>query len=129
MVSFRSALPLVLAAALVVFEERASTPSCDVAHIIVPRARREGDGGGAVGKSSSELKVMMVGNLLIMGSDTRYLDVFFRNPFLAKFFRVFRCNCEKKLVSFSAFFIFLNKAQVVKFEFLVHISEGLVHFG
>ncbi|XP_042457158.1 metallophosphoesterase 1-like [Zingiber officinale] len=69
-------LPLLLAIALVAVEYMISEPSCVVS--------------GRVGESerhSDDLKVIMVADLLLPGSDAGYTDTFFRDPFKSKFFR------------------------------------------
>ncbi|KAK9162942.1 hypothetical protein Syun_003844 [Stephania yunnanensis] len=79
MVTWKSIVPLLFLAALVIFEERVSVPSC----VIVPRD----DDVEESGIESKELKVMMVSNLLLMGSEARYLNVYFRDSYTTKFFR------------------------------------------
>ncbi|KAK9166748.1 hypothetical protein Scep_001939 [Stephania cephalantha] len=79
MVTWKSIVPLLFLAALVIFEERVSVPSC----VIVPRD----DDVEESGIESEELKVMMVSNLLLMGSEARYLNVYFRDSYTTKFFR------------------------------------------
>ncbi|KAK9096727.1 hypothetical protein Sjap_022224 [Stephania japonica] len=79
MVNWKSIVPLLFLAALVIFEERVSVPSC----VIVPRD----DDVEESGVQSEELKVMMVSNLLLMGSEARYMNVYFRDSYTTKFFR------------------------------------------
>ncbi|GJN00271.1 hypothetical protein PR202_ga17690 [Eleusine coracana subsp. coracana] len=66
------ALPLLLVAALLAFEDWLTTPSCSVAP---PEARASGD-----------LRAMMVADLMLLGSDASYADRYFRDHFMSKFF-------------------------------------------
>ncbi|XP_010269206.1 PREDICTED: metallophosphoesterase 1-like isoform X3 [Nelumbo nucifera] len=79
MVVWRSALPLIIAVALMTFEHWVTIPSCEV----VSRDNVEDDST----KDSGELKVMMVANLLLLGSEAGYTNIYFRDSFTAKFFR------------------------------------------
>ncbi|URE38981.1 inositol [Musa troglodytarum] len=76
MASLRPVLPLLMVAVLIAVEERISGPSC------VASGRR-GDGAS----HPDDLKVMMVADLLLRGSDASYADTFFRDSFISKFFR------------------------------------------
>ncbi|XP_065024746.1 uncharacterized protein LOC135649823 [Musa acuminata AAA Group] len=76
MASLRPVLPLVMVAVLIAVEERISGPSC------VASGR-----GGEGATHSDDLKVMMVADLLLLGSDASYADTFFRDSFTSKFFR------------------------------------------
>lgn len=68
------ALPLLLAAALLAFEDWLSTPSCSGG---LPDAHGPGD-----------LRAMMVADLMLLGSDATYTDRFFRDHVMHKFFAV-----------------------------------------
>lgn len=61
---------------LVIFEQRISTPVCNN-H--VEEAEAEAD----------ELKVMMVADLFLLGSEAGYVNRFFRDHYMSKFFRAF----------------------------------------
>lgn len=76
MAAWRAALPLLLVAALVTVEDMISAPSCEIS-------------GHADGDSShpDDLKVMMVADLLLQGSDAGFADVYFRDLFRSKFFK------------------------------------------
>nr|XP_010939622.1 metallophosphoesterase 1 [Elaeis guineensis] len=76
MAAWRTALPLLLVAALVTVEDMISAPSCEMS-------------GHAGGDSSNpdDLKVMMVADLLLQGSDAGFADVYFRDLFISKFFK------------------------------------------
>ncbi|XP_073010002.1 uncharacterized protein [Typha latifolia] len=80
MEAWKSALPLLLVAALIAMEELSSTPWCEISG--------ESLDGGFGGDAShlDDLKVMMVADLLLMGSDATYVDLFFRDPFISKYF-------------------------------------------
>ncbi|KAG1366492.1 putative metallophosphoesterase 1 [Cocos nucifera] len=76
MAAWRAALPLLLVAALVTVEDMISAPSCEIS-------------GHADGDSShpDDLKVMMVADLLLQGSDAGFADVYFWDLFRSKFFK------------------------------------------
>lgn len=80
MVRWKAVLPLLIFYLLVFYEERASTPSC----VVLP----SGSVHEAAGADPDDLKVMMVANLLLLGSKSGYLDLFFRDYYLSKFFKV-----------------------------------------
>ncbi|XP_043722423.1 metallophosphoesterase 1-like [Telopea speciosissima] len=79
MVAWRSIFPLIFVAALIVFEEWVSIPSCEV----VPSNHPE----DVSVEDSEDLKVMMVANLLLLGSEAGYMNLYFRDSYMAKFFR------------------------------------------
>ncbi|KAF8723500.1 hypothetical protein HU200_021447 [Digitaria exilis] len=68
----KPALPLLLAAALLAFEDWLSTPSCS--------------GGPPAAHGPGELRAMMVADLMLLGSDATYADRFFRDHVMHKFF-------------------------------------------
>ncbi|KAM7514595.1 hypothetical protein LguiA_004178 [Lonicera macranthoides] len=76
--ALRRALPLLVIAFLLVYEDRVSIPSCKV----VPE-----DGHVDEPDHPDDLKVVIVANLLLLGSKAGYFNVFFRNYYLSKFFR------------------------------------------
>ncbi|KAL5992331.1 hypothetical protein ACLOJK_013247 [Asimina triloba] len=80
MAAWKSALPLLVAVALIIFEERASVPSCEVVSV----DRRD---NSEIGKNDDDLTVMMVADLLLTGSDAGYVNLFFRDPYMAKFLK------------------------------------------
>ncbi|OVA03121.1 hypothetical protein BVC80_8855g17 [Macleaya cordata] len=80
MVAWKSLLPLIFVVALVIFEERISIPSCEM---IVSREDIDKKPSG----DPEDLKVMMVANLLLMGSEAGYINNYFRYSYMAKFFR------------------------------------------
>ncbi|XP_068642535.1 uncharacterized protein [Aristolochia californica] len=82
MMSLRSTLPVLLVVALLVFEERVSSPSCQVVE-----DRGSSPEEGRKGGSSDDFKVMMVANLLLMGSESGYMNIYFRDSYMTKFFR------------------------------------------
>lgn len=71
-------MPLILVVALLIFEERIAIPSCK----IVPTR----DGAEQI-EEEEVLRVMMVANLLLMGSEAGYINMYFRDSYTAKFFR------------------------------------------
>jgi hypothetical protein len=73
-------LALIIIFALVVYEEWVSTPSCtDLDH--QPAIELNLD-------HPDDLKVMMVANLLLLGSEAGFFNLYFRDYYLSKFFRV-----------------------------------------
>lgn len=62
---------------LLIFEQRISTPVCNN-HVEEAEAEAEAD----------ELKVMMVADLLLLGSEAGFVNRFFRDHYMSKFFRV-----------------------------------------
>lgn len=85
----RRILPLIIIGVLIVYEDRISIPSCAV----VPGANPE---EGHVDEQyyhlhndddDDDLKVMMVANLLLLGSEAGYFNLFFRDHYLSKFFK------------------------------------------
>ncbi|CAL5046882.1 unnamed protein product [Urochloa decumbens] len=66
------ALPLLLVAALLAFEDWLATPSCS--------------GGPPAAHGPGELRAMMVADLMLLGSDATYADRFFRDHIMYKFF-------------------------------------------
>uniref|UniRef100_A0A2N9ED52 Calcineurin-like phosphoesterase domain-containing protein n=1 Tax=Fagus sylvatica TaxID=28930 RepID=A0A2N9ED52_FAGSY len=77
--SWRPVLALIIIFALVVYEEWVSTPSCtDLDH--QPAIELDLD-------HPDDLKVMMVANLLLLGSEAGFFNLYFRDYYLSKFFR------------------------------------------
>ncbi|KAI3996389.1 hypothetical protein MKX01_026857 [Papaver californicum] len=82
MFAWKSLFPLVLVIVLVIFEERISIPSCKEEIISNEEdfVRDE--------ERPDDVRVMMVANLLLMGSDDAgYINSYFRYSYMAKFFR------------------------------------------
>ncbi|KAJ8459181.1 hypothetical protein OPV22_032107 [Ensete ventricosum] len=77
MASLRPVLPLLMVAVLIAVEERISGPSCVAS----------GGGREDLANHPDDLKVMMVADLLLLGSDASYADTFFRDSFKSKFLR------------------------------------------
>ncbi|GFZ10032.1 hypothetical protein Acr_21g0006310 [Actinidia rufa] len=78
LVHWRRVLPLIVIAALIIFEDRVSIPSCEV---VVPTGEQNVEEN-----HPDDLKVMMVANLLLLGSEAGYRNIFFRDYYLSKFF-------------------------------------------
>ncbi|MED6160752.1 hypothetical protein PIB30_054326 [Stylosanthes scabra] len=70
-------LSLVAIASLLVFEEWVSTPACNLVPFEDPKFEDDPE----------DLKVMLVADLLLLGSDSAYFTLFFRDYYMAKFFR------------------------------------------
>ncbi|KAK6940135.1 Calcineurin-like phosphoesterase domain, ApaH type, partial [Dillenia turbinata] len=81
MVSRSAVMALMMTCALLLYEEWVSTPACK----IVPH--RDGDGESRYEEDPEDLKVMMVANLLLLGSDATYWSFYFRHHYLSKFFK------------------------------------------
>ncbi|KAJ0087097.1 hypothetical protein Patl1_08496 [Pistacia atlantica] len=79
-IAWSSLLPLIIVSSLIMYEEWISTPSCKI--IPGPDPHENESGRGTEG-----LKVMLVGNLLLLGSEAGYLNRYFRDYYMAKFFR------------------------------------------
>ncbi|KAI3949325.1 hypothetical protein MKW98_023262 [Papaver atlanticum] len=83
MFAWKSLFPLILVIGFIIFEERISIPSCE--EEIISNGEdivRDEEGG------PDDVRVMMVANLLLMGSDDAgYINSYFRYSYMAKFFR------------------------------------------
>lgn len=71
--------------ALIVYEDWVSIPSCKVVPGANPKVGNVEDEGGE--STEEDLKVMMVANLLLLGSEASYVNTFFRDYYLSKFFK------------------------------------------
>lgn len=72
-------MPLLVVVALLVFEETIPIPSCK----IVPSH----DEKATHSKDDDALKVMMVANLLLLGSEAGFINIYFRDSYTSKFFK------------------------------------------
>ena len=77
-VAWKPLFSLILVSALIIHEEWVSSPSCQN---LIP-SESEPD------RSEEDLKVMMVANLLLTGSESGYLNRIFRDHYTARFFAV-----------------------------------------
>ncbi|KAG2709287.1 hypothetical protein I3760_05G231800 [Carya illinoinensis] len=82
-VAWRPALPLITILALIVYEERVSIPSCK----IVLGAADLSQPATEFVEDPEDLKVMMVANLLLLGSEAGFVELYFRDYYMTKFFR------------------------------------------
>ncbi|KAI8550456.1 hypothetical protein RHMOL_Rhmol06G0107800 [Rhododendron molle] len=71
-------LPLIPIVVLVIFEDRVSIPSCAVVPDMGQQYVEE--------DHPDDLKVMMVANLLLLGSEAGYTNILFRDYYLSRFF-------------------------------------------
>ncbi|KAL5559038.1 hypothetical protein UlMin_035249 [Ulmus minor] len=78
-VAWRPLFSLTIVSALIIHEEWVSAPSCT----IIPGSNLD----EFAEEHPEDLKVMMVANLLLMGSDAGYLNSLFRDHYMSKFFR------------------------------------------
>lgn len=79
---------LILIFALVIFEEWVSIPSCKL--VVVPTSSTDLE---LDLDHPDDLKVMLVANLLLLGSESSFFNSNFRDYYLSKFFRVFSLFC------------------------------------
>ncbi|KAK2659677.1 hypothetical protein Ddye_006210 [Dipteronia dyeriana] len=79
-ISWTSMLPLIVVTSLFVYDEWVSAPSCKT---LPGLDRRQHDPV----TDSDDLKVMMVANLLLLGSEAGFVNRYFRDYYMAKFFR------------------------------------------
>lgn len=77
---------LILIFALVIYEEWVSIPSCKLVPTSTTDLELDLD-------HPDDLKVMLVANLLLLGSDSPFFNSNFRDYYLSKFFRVFSLFC------------------------------------
>lgn len=77
---------LILICALVIFEEWVSIPSCKLVPTSSADLELDLD-------HPDDLKVMLVANLLLLGSESSFFNSNFRDYYLSKFFRVFSLFC------------------------------------
>ncbi|KAL5555655.1 hypothetical protein UlMin_037891 [Ulmus minor] len=78
-VTWRPLLSLSIVSALIIHEEWVSAPSCT----IISGSNLE----AFVEEQPEDLKVMMVPNLLLMGSNTSYLNSLFKDHYMSKFYK------------------------------------------
>ncbi|XP_074380769.1 uncharacterized protein LOC141721661 isoform X1 [Apium graveolens] len=78
-------MPFIIIFILIIYEDQISTPSCK----LVPGANSPEKIAGENGQNSGEddLKVMIVANLLLLGSEAGSFNFFFRDYYLSKFFK------------------------------------------
>ncbi|KAK2984672.1 hypothetical protein RJ640_006655 [Escallonia rubra] len=69
--------------ALIAYEDRVAIPSCNV----VPGGGDLDEGHVHGGDRPGDLKVMMVANLMLLGSEAGYKNTLFRDQYLSKFFK------------------------------------------
>ncbi|XP_044512312.1 metallophosphoesterase 1-like isoform X3 [Mangifera indica] len=79
-IAWRSVLSLIVVSSLMVYEEWVSAPSCKIIPGPDPYEHESGRG-------TEELKVMLVGDLLLLGSEAGFVNRYFRDYYMAKFFR------------------------------------------
>ncbi|KAK7294430.1 hypothetical protein RJT34_17319 [Clitoria ternatea] len=80
-VGFRGFCVVAAIAFLLVFEDWVSTPSCKLVPSANPFLQFQ------VGEEGDDLKVMMVSDLLLLGSDAGFPNRFFTDYYMSKFFR------------------------------------------
>ncbi|KAK6277443.1 hypothetical protein POUND7_017766 [Theobroma cacao] len=83
-VAWRSLLPVIIISAFIVYEERVSFPSCK--HL-PDTTNHPGEHIGNEDGSPEDLTVMMVANLLLLGSDAGFVNLYFRDYYMSKFFK------------------------------------------
>ncbi|XVE60461.1 hypothetical protein DITRI_Ditri05aG0130400 [Diplodiscus trichospermus] len=83
-VAWRSLFPLVIISAFVIYEEWVSFPSC---RLLPNTADLPDEHVGNEDDSPEDLRVMMVANLLLLGSEAGFIDLYFRDYYMSKFFK------------------------------------------
>ncbi|KAL5703935.1 hypothetical protein ACHQM5_022426 [Ranunculus cassubicifolius] len=81
MISWKSMFLVLIVLGWVIFEEIISIPSCK----IVVRDTKIED--VKVDSEEEEIRVMLVANLLLMGSEASYMNMYFRDSYMTKFFK------------------------------------------
>ncbi|XP_024027662.1 metallophosphoesterase 1 isoform X2 [Morus notabilis] len=76
---------LILVSALIIHEEWVSTPLCDT--LLPTTSNIDESESESMEDHPQDLKVMMVADLLLLGSDSGYLNRIFRDYYTSKFFR------------------------------------------
>ncbi|KAH1122919.1 hypothetical protein J1N35_006079 [Gossypium stocksii] len=83
-VAWRSLLPVIMISIFMVYEEWVSFPSCK----LLPSTTYSPDKHVEnVDDSLEDLKVMMVANLLLLGSEAGFVNLYFRDYYMSKFFK------------------------------------------
>ncbi|XVE95338.1 hypothetical protein REPUB_Repub02eG0088400 [Reevesia pubescens] len=83
-VAWRSLLPVIIICTFLVYEEWVSFPSCK----LLPNTVNHPDEHVVNQDDSPEdLKVMMVANLLLLGSEAGFFNLYFRDYYMSKFFK------------------------------------------
>lgn len=78
-------LPFIIIIILVIYEDRISIPSCKLVPGANPLEKITGEND--LNSDEDDLKVMIVSNLLLLGSESGYFNFFFRDYYLSKFFK------------------------------------------
>ncbi|TYH31973.1 hypothetical protein ES288_A01G214300v1 [Gossypium darwinii] len=82
--AWRSLLPVIMISIFMVYEEWVSFPSCK----LLPSTTYSPDKHVEnVDDSLEDLKVMMVANLLLLGSEAGFVNLYFRDYYMSKFFK------------------------------------------
>lgn len=81
-VGWKPLLPIIMLSALLLYEEWVSTPSCKR---VPPERTGPPD---PTQDHPDDLKVMMVANLLLLGSEAGFFSLLFRDYYMSKFFTV-----------------------------------------
>ncbi|XP_022768310.1 metallophosphoesterase 1-like isoform X2 [Durio zibethinus] len=83
-VAWRSLLPVIIISTFIVYEEWVSFPSCK----LLPNTTFNLDEHvGNDDDSPEDLKVMLVANLLLRGTEAGFFDLYFRYYYMSKFFK------------------------------------------
>ncbi|KAK8315141.1 hypothetical protein V6Z12_D01G220200 [Gossypium hirsutum] len=83
-VAWRSLLPVIMISIFMVYEDWVSFPSCK----LLPSTTYSPDKHVEnVDDSLEDLKVMMVANLLLLGSEAGFVNLYFRDYYMSKFFK------------------------------------------
>ncbi|XP_039053223.1 metallophosphoesterase 1-like [Hibiscus syriacus] len=82
-VTWRSLMPVIIISSFIIYEEWVSFPSCKV----LPSTAYSPDKQVGNEDSPEDLKVMMVADLLLLGSEAGLANLYFRDYYMSKFFK------------------------------------------
>ncbi|KAG8503899.1 hypothetical protein CXB51_001868 [Gossypium anomalum] len=82
--AWRSLLPVIMISIFMVYEEWVSFPSCKCLPSTTYNPDKHVEN---VDDSLEDLKVMMVANLLLLGSEAGFVNLYFRDYYMSKFFK------------------------------------------
>ncbi|GMI64867.1 hypothetical protein HRI_000156000 [Hibiscus trionum] len=83
-VTWRSLMPVIIISTFIIYEDWVSFPSCK----LLPNTASSPDKYvGSEDVSPQDLKVMMVANLHLLGSQAGFVNLYFRDYYMSKFFK------------------------------------------
>ncbi|GMN45295.1 hypothetical protein TIFTF001_014482 [Ficus carica] len=84
--AWRPLFSLILVSALIIHDEWVSTPSCET-QTLLPTSNLDDSESESMEDHSEDLRVMLVADLLLLGSDSGFLNRIFTDYYTSKFFR------------------------------------------